>query len=171
MRFGLDESLREHLDPIADAKIEAARLFSLLLLTDARFSISRCRYTPCSRYFNAPRVRTWAHGTCCCRQHNKAYSATKSTKNRRKECHRRLINVAAEKSLEWGGKSLRWRQLNGPMGRWIARAVTKFISDSKDPTIRNHNKVTAKWVTQNLGEIEQCAARQALRNAQTSHPS
>lgn len=144
---------RELVDPLFFPRMEAARLFGILLLTEQRKTLCKCRYGPCGKYFqkeepDGPYVR----GTFCCPAHSRRDSGATGTRKRRKECNQRLVEKAAEKLLEWESKSSKSQKENGPMKIWLTAQVNAYIA--RDPRQIRHG-IKPNWLKVHRAEIDQ----------------
>jgi hypothetical protein len=127
--------------PIGAALRHADRLFCALMLADWNTSICKCRR--CGKYLQKlPPLALYKRGTHC-RSCSSNASAQRRTDQKRQDCKRRLLLVAAAALQEWK---------RTPPGRltmkdWIARHVNRELG-AQDQTI------TSKWVSRNLKKIE-----------------
>jgi hypothetical protein len=159
--FGEPESWEpawEFIDPVFFAEREAIRLFSVLLLSGARQTLCKCRYERCGKYFQKKEDARalYINGTFCCPAHNRAQSARKLTAGRREECNTRLVGFAAEKLLEWRGKSLPWQRRNEPMRTWLTSKINGYISADHS---RVRNEIKPNWLKWHWAEIEERIAQ------------
>jgi hypothetical protein len=141
-------------DKLIEARMEAECWFTVLVMSDLRARIAKCRYPPCGLYFLLSRKRKHPRerGTFCCARHNSSGSArTKTTKERQQE-DRTLLEFASRRFSEWQAASPDWKREN-PVKKWLADKVTCFIGTSVDPKITRRNNVTANWVMRNLPTI------------------
>jgi len=143
-------------DFFESAVVEAKRLFLGFMVSDWKYGLCKCRSASCGQYFllDKPR-RTYRHGTFCCRQHQSLVSGARCTRDRRKLCESKLIELSASQ--------LRKRRIKGPewqhdrdRKRQLAADVCNAISESSDPNLTAHRPVVKlNWITRNQQRIEQ----------------
>jgi hypothetical protein len=122
---------------IAAALREARILFFLLMTSEAKYAIFRCRHPDCGTYYMLEKPRgLYKQGTVC-PQHRRQ----QGTIRKRKQDHAQAIQIAAEALLCWPKLSRSTRANYKREKNYIASKLTRF-------------GIGAKWVTRNLTEIE-----------------
>jgi hypothetical protein len=136
--------------------VEARRMLVGMMFADWKFSVARCRYSLCGRYFLLARPnRSYRRGTFCCREHQRRASATIETRERRSQLHNLLIEMAAQQLLRWEVNGEEWADERQTKER-LARILSRQILQSKEPILRAYRRpVKINWVTHNSREIEQ----------------
>jgi hypothetical protein len=128
---------------------QARRIIALVLSSDLRTRIAKCRYKNCKRpyfVFDKPN-KTYEYGLFCCIRHNRSATVPMRMQERRRRFEDKLI--------EWAAKYVRqhpipdW-QANVIFKEKIAKHLISLIAKEKAPTRDN---VTKNWVTRNAAHI------------------
>lgn len=140
---------------------EATTMMLKVLLSDFRFRIAKCRH--CNRYFVLPKVqpkKVYANGTFCTTFHNRAWSATKRTFERRLECKNKRIEWAAARLvLEFHTKRAPtdwWKDdaLADKMVRAVNQQLVRFAARTVDEVKRNWIRLHRKEIQEKASELE-----------------
>jgi len=150
---------------------EAGTLIVKLVMSDLRFRISKCREPKCGKYFLLPESRvkkTYVNGIYCSTRHNRAASAAKRTRDRRKSCMEKQIHWAAEKlasELPARRRSVvAWHE-DLVLVQKIVQAVNRRLARYPE---RTTDQIRRNWVTRNRSKIQAKAgevARHSLRSS------
>lgn len=134
---------------------QARRIVALVISSDLRLRIAKCRYKNCKRpyfVFDKPN-RIYEYGLFCCIEHNRF-----ATVPIRVQEHRRKLDA---KLIAWAAKYVRERaapdwQANVIFKEKLAKHLTSLIAKEKAPTRDN---VTKNWVTRNADQIHAKTAK------------
>ena len=98
---------------------------------------------------------SYRYGTFCCRRHQSLASASKCTREKRRLCESKLIDLAAGQLLRRKISRPDW-QLDKSRKVQLAADVCKAIFDGKDRHLKvGRPVVTLNWITRNQRGIEQ----------------
>ncbi|MBA3912964.1 MAG: hypothetical protein H0X25_03695 [Acidobacteriales bacterium] len=151
----------------ADAKnphsafLEAESLTMMLLMSDLRFRIAKCRYETCREpyfFLQKRQKKVWENGLFCCLAHNRAATATKRVRIRRNECQQRLIMLAAAQLRKRSQRGNEWysdRSLKQELVTGVNRGI------ARDPNFQQDG-ITINWVTRHQSSIHSYAWHQSL---------
>jgi len=138
---------------LIQAAAEADRLFTVLVLSDWKQLVCKCRY--CGRYFllkSQPR-QSYRYGTFCCRSHQTRASATTCTANHRTRLKYKLVESAAKQLMKWRIDNPGWLR-DSRQKLHLAAALS--VSIRGDPNLSGYRKeVGVNWVTRHGPEIEE----------------
>jgi hypothetical protein len=147
---------------------KARRIIALVLSSDLRTRIAKCRYKKCKGpYFllNRPN-KTYEHGLFCCIRHNRAATAPKRIQDSRRKFDARLIDWAAEYVRDHATPA--WQE-NPIFKEELARKVTRLFARDGAATRDN---ITKNWVTRHQLEIQTKAEQVSLsRHSAQSWPA
>jgi hypothetical protein len=131
-----------------NAAWKAARVIALVLSSDLRFRLAKCRYPKCKRPYFILRNpnKVYAHGTFCSVKHNRAATVPERVIKRRQQFHARLIDWAATYVRQSGTA-----RDNQGFKEELAAHLRSKISKLKRPV---RDGVSKNWVTRNWKEIE-----------------
>jgi hypothetical protein len=79
----------------------------------------------------------------------------------------RLVSFAAEKLLEWRGKSLSWQQRYGPMTTWLTSKINANISTDRKQI---KHEITPNWLTRKQAKIEEHLINQIQAKGKKESP-
>jgi len=129
---------------------QARRIIALVLSSDLRLRIAKCRYKNCARpyfVFDKPN-KTYEYGLFCCVEHNRSATVPTRVQARRRKFEDKLIAWAAKYVREHATPD--W-QANVIFKEKLAKHLTSWIAKEKAPTRDN---VTKNWVTRNAAHIQ-----------------
>jgi hypothetical protein len=132
-----------------NASWKARRIIALVLSSDLRLRIAKCRSKKCRRpYFllNRPN-RIYQHGLFCRVEHNRSATAPKRMQERRHQFQSKLIDWAASYVCTNGVAE--WQE-NIAFKEKLARHLANLIAKQKAPARDN---ITKNWVTRNSVQI------------------
>ena len=145
-------------EPSKRAHRQATLLVVVLLLSDLRYRIAKCRYDKCARYlFLKTKKKLYAHGLFCSGPCNRAVSAVKLTRRRRGMFNPTVITWAAELLHQKKGKpgegDLSKRKLLPKLNERIHRAKNPNFGTERE---RNHDGsyIAINWLTKHWAEIQ-----------------
>ena len=132
-----------------EARTRNSLIIAMVLLSDLRLRLARCRYRNCGRYFLLLHVREtpYANGHFCCTSHSRREAAVKRTRERREKAHALLTECAARELRRQEGKPRVKEKLVAVLNQRI----------DKDPNLRTRQPVKKNWVTHHFPEIQQKA--------------
>ncbi|HEX3105222.1 MAG TPA: hypothetical protein VHQ22_12295 [Terriglobales bacterium] len=133
-----------------NASWKARRIIALILSSDLRLRIAKCRYEKCKRpYFLLHKLnKVYRHGTFCCVDHNRSATAPKRMHDRRYQFQSKLIDWAVSYVCTNGVGE--W-QANIAFKEKLARHLATLIAKQKAPA---RDSITKNWVTRNSAEIQ-----------------
>jgi hypothetical protein len=137
---------------------QARRIIALVLSSDLRLRIAKCRYKNCKRpyfVFDKPN-KTYEYGLFCCIEHNRSSTVPIRIQERRQKFEHKLVVWAAKYVLE---RAVPDWQANVIFKEKLAKHLTSLIAKEKAPTRDN---VTKNWVTRNAAQIRAKVAKQSL---------
>ncbi len=137
-----------------NASWKARRIIALVLSSDLRLRIAKCRYEKCKRpYFllNRPN-KTYEHGMFCCIEHNRSATVPRRMQKRRRQFQAKLIEWAAAYVRRNGIAD--W-QKSVPFKEKLAKHLVRLIAKEYAPP---RDAITKNWVTRNWVEIQAKAA-------------
>jgi|GEM_PF-4367425 len=134
---------------------KARRIIALVLSTDLRLRLAKCRYEKCKRpYFLIRKThKTYEHGLYCCVAHNRSTTAPMRIEKRRREFDAKLISCAATYVNQ--NAPANWQE--DPIFKdKLAAHLTQLAAREKTPT---RDKVTKNWVTRNWTRVQAAAIK------------
>jgi hypothetical protein len=132
-----------------NASWKARRIIALVLSSDLRLRIAKCRCKKCKLpYFLLTRPnRIYQHGMFCRVEHNRSATAPKRMQERRHQFQSKLIDWAASYVCTNGVAE--WQE-NIAFKEKLARHLANLIAKQKAPARDN---ITKNWVTRNSVQI------------------
>ncbi|MCU1334207.1 MAG: hypothetical protein JWM08_3199 [Candidatus Angelobacter sp.] len=129
---------------------KARRVIAVILSSDLRYRIAKCRYHRCKRpYFLLYRPdKTYVYGLFCCPSHNRATTAPKRVEQLRSKFTLKLIGWAAAYVRDHGKPG--WKE-DRSFKEEVARKVTRLIARERAPMRDN---ITRNWVTRHQFQIQ-----------------
>jgi hypothetical protein len=133
-----------------NASWKARRIIALVLASDLRLRIAKCRCKKCKRpYFLLKRPnKIYQHGMFCRVEHNRSATAPKRMEERRHQFQSKLIDWAASYVCTNGVAD--WQE-NIAFKEKLARHLATLIAKQKAPA---RDSITKNWVTRNSAEIQ-----------------
>jgi hypothetical protein len=137
-------------DDFESAGWKARRIVALVLSSDLRLRIAKCRYEKCKRpYFLLSKTRkTYEHGLYCCVEHNRSTTAPRRVQKRRSAFDAKLITWAAGYVNKHATDN--WQE-DLVFKEKLAAHLTQLAAREKAPARDN---VTKNWVTRNWPRIQ-----------------
>ena len=130
----------------------ALRLFVVMLASDWKERICKCRDSQCGLYFLAPAARkAYKSGTFCCHKHAQRTAAARCMRKTRENGEQVLIEAAAEWLKDRKSKA-EWMQ-NKKLKRTLAERLIAVIKRKR--LWGYHISVTLSWVTRHQRAIEE----------------
>ncbi len=133
-----------------NASWKARRIIALVLSSDLRLRIAKCRCKQCKRpYFLLNKLnKVYRHGMFCCVEHNRSATAPKRMHDRRHQFQSRLVDWAACYVRTNGVAN--WQE-NVAFKEKLARRLVSLIAKQKAPA---RDSITKNWVTRNSAKIQ-----------------
>jgi hypothetical protein len=133
-----------------NASWKARRIIALILSSDLRLCIAKCRCRKCKRpYFLLSKWnKIYQHGMFCCVEHNRSATAPKRMHERRHQFQSKLIDWAA--SYVRGNGVANWQE-NVAFKEKLAKHLAGLIAKQKAPA---RDSITKNWVTRNSAQIQ-----------------
>ncbi|HEY2497672.1 MAG TPA: hypothetical protein VGK24_11425 [Candidatus Angelobacter sp.] len=133
-----------------NASWKARRIIALVLSSDLRLRIAKCRCKKCKRpYFLLKQPnKIYQHGMFCRVEHNRSATAPKRMQERRHQFQSKLIDWAA--SYVRANGVANWQE-NVTFKEKLARNLASLIAKQKAPA---RDSITKNWVTRNSARIQ-----------------
>jgi hypothetical protein len=140
----------------------AAFLFFCMISSDWCYSIAKCRYPKCGTYFLLSNPnKSWAQGTFCTVEHNRASSAAKLTDKRRKDADQDLREEAARMLRLKISADRFWYEDHALMATTAEELTLWIAKKSSQPRL----DISSKWLKWNREKIEDLVKRKSKKRS------